>query len=79
MFKGDKIRGTLIDTALFGGIFVLVCDMIARIVIAPYELPIELVIGIIGSVLFVGLLLYRLQYGRKSIKINFGGFGGKCS
>ncbi len=79
MFKGDKIRGTLIDTALFGGIFVLVCDMIARIVIAPYELPIELIIGIIGSVLFVGLLLYRLQYGRKSIKINFGGFGGKCS
>lgn len=79
MFKGDKIRGTLIDTALFGGIFVLVCDMLARIVIAPYELPIELIIGIIGSVLFVGLLLYRLQYGRKSVKIKFGGFGGKCS
>ena len=33
MFKGDKIRGTLIDTALFGAIFVLVCDMIGRIVI----------------------------------------------
>ncbi len=28
MFKGDKIRGTLVDTALFGAIFVLVCDMI---------------------------------------------------
>lgn len=39
MFKGDKIRGTLIDTALFGAIFVLVCDMIGRIVIKPYELP----------------------------------------
>ena len=39
MFKGDKIRGTLVDTALFGAIFVLVCDMIARVVIAPYELP----------------------------------------
>ena len=31
MFKGDKIRGTLIDTALFGAIFVLVCDMIAEL------------------------------------------------
>ena len=41
MFKGDKIRGTLVDTALFGAIFVLVCDMIARVVIAPYELPID--------------------------------------
>ena len=26
MFKGDKIRGTLADTALFGALFVLVCD-----------------------------------------------------
>lgn len=68
MFKGDKIRGTLIDTALFGAIFVLVCDMIGRIVIAPYELPIELIVGILGSILFVGLLLYRLKYGRKAVR-----------
>lgn len=67
MFKGDKIRGTLVDTALFGAIFVLVCDMIGRIVIAPYELPIELIVGILGSILFVGLLLYRLKHGRKAI------------
>ena len=40
MFKGDKIRGTLADTALFGALFVIVCDMISRVVIAPYELPI---------------------------------------
>lgn len=56
MFKGDKIRGTLADTALFGALFVLVCDMISRVVIAPYELPIELIVGILGSILFVGLL-----------------------
>ena len=53
MFKGDKIRGTLIDTALFGAIFVLVCDMIGRIVIKPYELPIELIVGILGSIISV--------------------------
>ncbi|MGN0341861.1 MAG: ABC transporter permease [Roseburia sp.] len=69
MFKGDKIRGTIIDTALFGGIFVLVCDMIGRVVIAPYELPIELIIGIVGSIVFIGLLLYRLSHGRKSVGI----------
>ncbi len=69
MFKGDKIRGTLVDTALFGAIFVLVCDMIGRVVIEPYELPIELVIGILGSILFIGLLLYRLQHGRKAISL----------
>ncbi len=73
MFKGDKIRGTLVDTALFGALFVLVCDLIGRLVIHPYELPIELIIGIIGSVLFVGLLLYRLNHGRKAIRLGAAG------
>ena len=68
LYKGDKIRGTLVDTALFGAIFVLVCDMIGRVVIFPYELPIELIVGILGSLLFIGLLFYRLRHGRKAIR-----------
>lgn len=69
MFKGDKIRGTLVDTALFGALFVLVCDIIGRLVIAPYELPIELIVGILGSLFFIALLIYRLNHGRKTIRI----------
>lgn len=69
MFKGDKIRGTLVDTALFGALFVLICDILGRVVIAPYELPIELIIGILGSLIFIALLFYRLRYGRKAIRI----------
>ena len=69
MFKGDKIRGTLVDTALFGAIFVLSCDILARVIIAPYELPIELIVGIVGSILFIGLLLYKLKNGRKAINL----------
>ncbi len=76
MYKGDKIRGTLVDTALFGAIFVLVCDMIGRIVIAPYELPIELIVGILGSLIFIVLLFYRLKHGRKAIRL--GGAGTSC-
>jgi iron complex transport system permease protein len=68
MFKGDKIRGTLADTALFGAFFVLTCDLIARVVIAPYELPIELIVGILGSLIFVALLVSRLNHGRKAIR-----------
>lgn len=78
MFKGDRIRGTLVDTALFGAVFVLACDMIGRVVIAPYELPIELIVGIIGSILFIGLLLYRLKNGRKAVRLQGGGTSG-CS
>ncbi len=76
MFKGDRIRGTLIDTALFGAVFVLGCDMVARLVIQPYELPIELIIGIIGSILFVGLLLYRLRHGRRAVRLGAAHNGG---
>ena len=76
MYKGDKIRGTLVDTALFGAIFVLVCDMIGRVVIAPYELPIELIVDILGSLIFIALLFYRLKHGRKAIRL--GGAGTSC-
>ena len=68
LFKGDKIRGSLIDTALFGALFVLICDIIARTLIMPYEIPIELVVGIIGSVVFIGMLLYKLKHGKKAIR-----------
>ena len=76
MFKGDKIRGTLVDTALFGALFVLVCDMIGRVVIAPYELPIELIVGILVSLIFIALLLYRLRHGRKAVRLGAAGTSG---
>lgn len=69
MFKGDKIRGSLLDIALFGAIFVLICDIIGRVVIYPYELPINLIIGVIGSIIFIVLLLHRINpTRRKSLK-----------
>lgn len=68
IFKGDKIRGTLLDTALLGALFVLICDMIARSIRMPYELPIELVVGMLGSVMFIAMLIYKLNYGKKAIR-----------
>lgn len=73
LFKGDKIRGTLIDTALFGALFVLICDIIARVVIQPYEIPIELVVGIVGSIVFIVMLLYKLKHGKKAIRFGKNG------
>lgn len=68
LFKGDKIRGTLVDTALFGALFVLVCDIVARVVIMPYEIPIELVVGIIGSIIFIVMLFYKLKHGKRAVR-----------
>lgn len=78
MFKGDKIKGTLIDTALLGALFVLICDMIARSVIMPYELPIELIVGIIGSVMFIAMLIYKLRHGKKAIRLGKAKEGSCC-
>lgn len=67
MFKGDKIKGTLVDTALLGALFVLIADVLGRVIIFPYELPIELIVGIIGSILFIGLIIYRMKFGSKAV------------
>lgn len=61
MFKGDKIQNSLVDIMLCGALFVLVCDIISRLVIYPYELPINLITGIIGSIIFVILMYQRLK------------------
>lgn len=67
LFKGDDLRATLPDTALSGALFVLVCDLIGRTLISPYELPIELIVGSLGSLIFIGLICYRLNFGRRSL------------
>jgi iron complex transport system permease protein len=68
MFKGDNIRGTLIDTALSGALFVLVCDIIGRLLIFPYEIPVNLIVGVLGSIIFIGLLFLRLNPGNSGVK-----------
>lgn len=65
MFRGDKIRGSLLDIALFGSLFVLICDLIARIIIFPYELPVDIVAGVLGSVVFLAFMSQRLKTGKK--------------
>lgn len=78
MFKGDKIKGTLVDTALLGALFVLICDVIARSVMIPYELPIELIVGILGSVMFIAMLIYKLGHGKKAIRFGKAKEGSCC-
>ena len=69
MYKGDKIRGNLIDVALFGALFILICDIIGRSVIRPFELPISLIVGIIGSLVFLVLLFKRLNLAKPKKKV----------
>ncbi|MEN1968463.1 ABC transporter permease [Lentibacillus sp. N15] len=63
IYQGDHLKKTLLHTALLGAIFVLVCDIIGRVIIYPYEIPISLTVGVIGSGIFIYLLVRRKKYG----------------
>lgn len=59
MYFGDNMRKSVPWVAALGALFVLVCDIVGRLIYYPYEIPIGTVVGIIGSVLFLCLLLNR--------------------
>ena len=44
----------------------------------PYELPIELIVGIIGSVMFIAMLIYKLRHGKKAIRLGKAKEGSCC-
>lgn len=62
MFMGDNIKRVLPVTALFGAIFVLAADVLGRTVRYPYEIPVGTVMGVLGSALFLVLILRRGAY-----------------
>lgn len=56
---GTDYRILLIGSFLGGGIFLVLCDILARVVISPNELPIGVVTGIIGGIIFIGVMTAR--------------------
>ncbi len=54
---GDNLRRVLPVTALTGAAFVLVSDVLARTIRYPYEVPVGMIGGVVGGVLFLWLLL----------------------
>lgn len=56
---GDNLRRSVPWVAVASAGFVLLCDLIGRLVIAPYEIPVGVIGGVIGGALFLYLLLRR--------------------
>lgn len=56
---GDNLKKTLPYVALTGAIFLLISDVIGRVVIYPYEVPIGVTVSIIGAVIFLILIFKR--------------------
>jgi iron complex transport system permease protein len=62
-FAGTRHQRLLPAAALAGGVFVVACDVVARLIPARSEIPLGVVTGMIGAPLFL-LLLIRLRQER---------------
>ncbi|GAA0116342.1 ABC transporter permease [Clostridium senegalense] len=59
IYKGDNLSENISTTALVGAIFVLCCDVVGRLIIFPYEIPISVTVGSVGSIIFLWLIFRR--------------------
>ncbi|TCK01879.1 iron complex transport system permease protein [Volucribacter psittacicida] len=65
LYLGDNLKKILSHTALLGAVFVLACDILGRWIIYPYEISINAMVGVFGSVIFLYLLLKQYRYGHQ--------------
>lgn len=56
-YYGDNLRRNIPRTAIFGALLVLICDLVGRVIIFPYEIPISMIISILGGFAFIVLIL----------------------
>ena len=63
MIRGDDLRSNLPWVCLLGIAIVTICDLIGRVIIMPFELPVSVILGVVGAAVFVGLLLRARKRG----------------
>ena len=56
---GNDARILIPCSALLGGSFVMLCDLLGRVLFAPYELPTGIIMAFVGGPFFLYLLLRR--------------------
>lgn len=61
IIRGDDLRSNLPWVCLAGIGTVTVCDIFARTIIAPFEIPVSTILGIFGAIVFVYLIVRRTR------------------
>ena len=56
-FAGHDNRWVLPLSAVTGAVFVVVCDLLARVIFAPYEVPVGILMAFLGGPFFIYLIL----------------------
>lgn len=55
--RGDNVRSNLPWVCLGGIALVTVCDIIGRTIRMPFEIPVSMVLGMVGAVVFITILM----------------------
>ncbi|OJF17960.1 MAG: iron ABC transporter permease, partial [Bacillaceae bacterium G1] len=66
MVRGDDLRSNLPWVCVIGMGTIMLCDIIARAIIMPFEVPVSLILGTVGAVVFILILLRQRKSGRLS-------------
>lgn len=64
LYLGDNLRKTIPHTVALGIVFLLACDILGRIVIYPYEIPVNTTVAVIGSAIFLFMLFRGKAYAK---------------
>lgn len=67
MLRGDDLRSNLPWVCLMGMGTITACDIISRVVIMPFEVPVSLILGTVGAVVFI-LILLRQRKSRRAAR-----------
>ncbi|WP_449620393.1 ABC transporter permease [Robertmurraya sp. Marseille-Q9965] len=65
LYLGDNLRKTIPHTAVLGIVFLLICDILGRVIIHPYEIPVNVTVAVIGSAIFLIMLFRGRAYAKK--------------
>lgn len=57
MYRGDDLRSNLPWVCVVGMGVITLCDIVARTIIMPFEVPVSLILGTVGAVVFIVILL----------------------
>lgn len=60
-FYGDNLRKNIPLTAIIGAILILLCDVVGRVIIFPYEIPISMIISMLGGAVFIFFIVKGKQ------------------
>ena len=62
MYRGDGLRENLPWVCVLGMGAIMICDIISRTIIMPFEVPVSLILGTVGAVVFIITILRKRRF-----------------